>query len=477
MDARWKFPYNKINKKERIVLYGAGKIGSSFKKQIEENGYCEVVAWVDTNYMNIDNTEILSPAIIAKMDYDKILIAIKNETAVSMVINNLRDMGLDCSKVVSYIDSYEVVDEEFRLEKKDFSQEPDLEHLDIAFIVPDPIKGGGGHRNIFRAVRYLTDFGHSITVYIYKPSTDASQTKKNVSEWFYPMDGIKFVCNHGELSYHDAGVATSWETPYVFKNQEDHFRNLFYFVQDFEPYFFAMSSGYFLAENTYKMGYSHICSGPWIDRVLREKYNAESRYFQFPLDTNIYNTKYKRRKENKNILFFAKPEMPRRCFELGIQALATYKEKYPETEIIMFGSTVLSEDMVPFEATIVNYVPTLEGLAEIYANADLGIVFSPTNPSLVPYEMMSCGCPVVDLDIEMAITKYGNDTNNVFLLDPLPDKFAESLNEILNDNVLLEVHRKSGLAWVEKEFPSELEMAKIVEDCIVRKISTGSIYI
>ena len=89
--------------------------------------------------------------------------------------------------------------------------------------------------------------------------------------------------------------------------------------------------------------------------------------------------------------------------------------------------------------------------------------------------MMSCGCPVVDLDVDLALAKYGNDENNIFLLDPLPDRFALELQEILYNDELLTKHRNSALEWVKNEFPSEYEMAKIVEDCIVTKLKTGAI--
>ena len=472
MYDRWKFPYKRIEKNEKIVLYGAGKVGHSYKKLIDDTGYCKMIAWVDTNYKQLNEEEILSPEIIRNIEYDKVLIAIKNEINIAVVTSQLKGMGVANEKIVTINDCVIKDNSNIKITEKDFNVCPDLKHLDIAFVVPDPIKGGGGHRNIFRAVRYLRDFGHAVTIYIYKPTMDAIHTKINVSEWFYSMEGVTFICND-ELNYHDVGIATSWETPYLLKKYEKQFRNLFYFVQDFEPYFFAMSSGYFLAENTYKLGFSHICSGPWIDRVLREKYDAESIYFQFPLDRTKYHSNYVRKKKNKNILFFAKPEMPRRCFELGVQALAIFKKKCPEIEIIMFGSTELTQDMVPFETTIANYVPSLEGLAEMYANADLGIVFSPTNPSLVPYEMMSCGCPVVDLDVEMAITKYGDDERNVFLLDPMPERFANALYDIINNDELLKIHKEYGRNWSQKEFPSELEMAKIVENCIVQKVRDG----
>ena len=474
MDKSWVFPYSKIKKGAKVVLYGAGKIGEAFASQNEATGYCNIVAHVDSNYRDIHNEKIEDPKIIENIEYDYILIAVNSREFTKQIVEDLKARRVDCKKIIT-INNVDVDNAFFELTEKNFNEKPDLKSLDIAFVVPNPIKGGGGHRNIFRAVKYLRQFGHKVTVYIFHPSCDADQMKEQVSEWFYSMEGITFVCNSGELGYHDVGIATSWETVYVFRHQENHFRNIFYFVQDFEPYFSALSSGYYLAENTYKLGLTHICSGPWIDKVLRERYHAESRYFQFPLDTKIYNTNHLRTKKNKNIVFFAKPEMPRRCFELGIEALKCFKEKNADVEIIMFGSNILTASMVPFSATIMNYVPTLEGLAEIYANADLGIVFSPTNPSLVPYEMMSCGCPVVDLDVDLALAKYGDDENNIFLLDPLPDRFASELQEILYNDELLTKHRNSALEWVKNEFPSEYEMAKIVEDCIVTKLKTGAI--
>lgn len=487
MQKGWVFPYDRVKRGSRIILYGAGKIGHELKKQLDATGYCEIVIWVDTNYQNFEEKAgICSPSQIAEREFDQILIAINSKNAVRSILSLLYEMGIPDSKIVTLCDLWKQK-EEFPTEyenrtpeqkcdhaqKGNLSSPPNLNHLNIAFIIPEPIKGGGGHRNIFRAVRYLHEFGHKITVYLFRTSASAEESKNNVSEWFYPMRDIAFVSYEGELGYHDAGIATWWETAYVLKEQEHHFRSLFYFVQDFEPYFYPVSSSYYLAENTYKLGLSHICSGPWVNTMLKEKYSVESEYFQFPLDRAIYHAGYQRDKKNKNIIFFAKPEMPRRCFEIGMEGLTIFKRRHPEIEIILFGSNELTGEMVPFEATILNYIPTLWDMAQLYVNADLGIVFSTTNPSLVPYEMMSCGCPVVDLDLEFALAKYGNDTDHVFLLDPLPDKFAAGLEEIFANEALLWKKSMSGYNWVRKEFPTEEEMARLVETYIRNKFKYG----
>lgn len=356
---------------------------------------------------------------------------------------------------------------------KTFSDKLDINHLDIAFIIPAPVKGGGGHRNLFRAIKYLKDFGHKLTVYYTMSEEDAYSVKKNSSEWFYDMSDIPFVRFEGQLGFHDVGVCSFWTTAQDLKSQIDKVKYPFYFVQDFEPMFYEMGTGYILAENTYKFGFSCICSGPWCKDFLINKYHAEADYFQFPVDYDIYNNSKPRTKKNKNIIFFAKPEMPRRCYDIGIQALKHFNELCPEVEIITFGSNKIDERTIPFKVTHLGLLPTINDLADLYRNADFGLVFSTTNPSLVPYEMMSCGCPVGDLDVELALSKYGNSQDNVFLLNPLPEKMGEELAEIFKHPKEIKKRAESGKMFVKNEFPTELEMAKIVERIIKDKVSSS----
>lgn len=68
-----------LNKK--IILYGAGKVGRDFYSQIIRYSNCEVVAWVDSNYNNIHYgcTNILKPESVNGIDFDILLIAVKNK--------------------------------------------------------------------------------------------------------------------------------------------------------------------------------------------------------------------------------------------------------------------------------------------------------------------------------------------------------------------------------------------------------------
>ncbi len=366
-------------------------------------------------------------------------------------------------------------------ENEDYPEDPDFEtdidHLRISFVVPEPIKGSGGHRNIYRAVKFLRDQGHVITVYYTQTSEPPQKVKDKVSEWFYDMHDVEYRRYTGTIRKSDAAVATWWETAYAINNNLANIRFPFYLVQDFEPSFYPICSSYILAENTYRLGFSHICSGQWCSDFLQRRYGAEADFFQFPVNTSVYNTgDHKRTKAEKNIIFFAKPEMDRRCYEIGIMALEEFSRIRPDVEIQLWGSNNVDPGKLPFKATSLGLLPTINDLADLYANADLGIVFSTTNPSLVPYEMLSCGCPVVDLDLEGAVFKYGGSDDRVFLFSPEPKKMARQIAEIIDNQELLASKAAAGGQWVRDTFPTEDEMGQIFCDMIVNKIKTGKLY-
>lgn len=84
------FPYHKIPKGSRIVMYGAGKMGKSFFQQIKATQYCDIVAWVDKKGMSIAK-DVALPTRIVDVSYDYILIALSNQQLVDEVRDFLRN--------------------------------------------------------------------------------------------------------------------------------------------------------------------------------------------------------------------------------------------------------------------------------------------------------------------------------------------------------------------------------------------------
>lgn len=347
----------------------------------------------------------------------------------------------------------------------------DARRLRIAWIVPELIIGGGGHRNILRTAYFLSRFGHEVSLYFTGTHREASAINRDIQDHFYPIECPVHVFN-GAIGPCDVVFATHWSTVDAALSTRGVAREIVYFVQDFEPAFAPMGTEYILIENTYRQGLYHITSGPWCERILRRDFDAEADHFQFPVDRTIYHPR-PRTKTNRNILFFAKPEMPRRCFDLGILALRVFHRLYPDVEIILFGSKVAARQHYDFPVTVRGVLPSLGDLATLYANADAGLVFSTTNPSLIPYEMMACGLPVIDLARGDNALNYGGREDIALLVDPRPERMAEQIAALIDDTADRAARRERGLAFVDT-FPSEEDMARRIEWLILRRLGLAS---
>lgn len=85
-----------------IVIYGAGKIGQAYVKQArQKHAKCNSLLWVDSNYANlqVSNIDVKSPEEIKKHSFDRIIIAIHNVKARQEVWDKLRKMGIEAEKI------------------------------------------------------------------------------------------------------------------------------------------------------------------------------------------------------------------------------------------------------------------------------------------------------------------------------------------------------------------------------------------
>ena len=225
--------------------------------------------------------------------------------------------------------------------------------LTFNWLMPPPGKGSGGHLNIFRFIKYLEDAGHSCRIYIYTqhapgrvsdihtlmgdsyPKLSASMEWLNSGDEMQPADGI---------------FATSWETAYASFNSKAKGKR-FYFVQDFEPYFYAVGSLSVLAENTYKFGFYGVTAGNWLATKLKRDFGMETDYFDFGADKKLYSFQNDQRRNE--IFFYARPYTERRGFENGVMALDLFHQTHPDYKINLAGWDVSTYD-IPFPYTNLN---------------------------------------------------------------------------------------------------------------------------
>lgn len=71
------FPFPNVKRHSRIILYCAGTYGQRLYQYLKKTGFCEIIAWVDQNYeeLNRQGLFVESPEVIQERSYDAIVIA------------------------------------------------------------------------------------------------------------------------------------------------------------------------------------------------------------------------------------------------------------------------------------------------------------------------------------------------------------------------------------------------------------------
>lgn len=271
----------------------------------------------------------------------------------------------------------------------------DKKQLTFNWLMPPPGKGSGGHMNIFRFIKFLEEAGHICQIYLYaEGGTGRTEHIWTTMGDSYPQvkASMRWLEDGAEMDAADGIFATSWETAYpALTSKLDAKR--FYFVQDFEPYFYPMGTLYTLAENTYKFGFQGVTAGGWLAKKLNRDYSMQTDYFDFGSDSNLYS--YKKTSERKEVFFYARPYTERRGFEMGVLALDLFHRMHPDYQINLAGWDV-SDYVIPFPYNNLKTLE-LEDLNELYNRCAAGLVMSLTNMSLLPLELLGSGAiPVVN---------------------------------------------------------------------------------
>lgn len=332
----------------------------------------------------------------------------------------------------------------------------------INWVIPEMGIGSGGHINIFRFVKHLQNMGFKNRIYILKQENLHSDAEaREFLKKYYEMDNEKIEV-HVDIEmmrFAHATIATSWITAYKVRDF-DNTISKFYFVQDFEPLFYAVGSDYIFAENTYKFGFRGITAGDWLRDKLNKEYGMQTDSFHFSYDHDLYKPGEKRDK-TKRVFFYARPVTARRDFELGILALNQLAKKLPDVEVAIAGWDV-SGYKIPFKHANLGSVKLTE-LSDLYAQCDMCLVLSNTNLSLLPLEVMASNSVAV-------CTKGDNSSwlvneENSIMVDFEADAIADKLAYYLENQDELQKIREKGLEFA-KSTSWEKEAEKVKETII-----------
>lgn len=298
----------------------------------------------------------------------------------------------------------------------------------INWVIPDFNIGSGGHLNVFRLIYLLEALGYSNRVLLIQSKFDSSKVAGDtIREHFYPIKA-KVIIDQAELEPAAITVATSWISAYVVRNFQST-KHRCYFVQDYEPYFYPRSSEYAFAEASYHFGFYGITAGDWLAHKLKHEHGMQTLGMGFSYDRDLYRPYPKKHKESKQVFFYARPATERRGFELGLLTLNLVAQKMPNVTFVLAGGD-LTGYHIPFKHISPGNV-AVKNLPELYSQCDVALVLSLTDLSLLPVELMACGCSVVSNrgeNVEWLL----NDENAV-LADATPEALSEAIIALLEN--------------------------------------------
>lgn len=343
----------------------------------------------------------------------------------------------------------------------------DFDRLKISWVIPDFEPGAGGHMTIFRIARYLEEFGHEVQFLIQNPTqhTSGAAAKDTINRHFQPFTGRVELFDHIPPDVGgDALIATDRFTCYPV-NAMRGFHRKFYFVQDYETLFYPAGTESLLTDATYNFDFDCLCAGDWLHRLMSEKFGRWSISWPLAYDPSLYHEDGAIVRSHNRIAFYARYVTARRAVELGVMALDILRERGLSFEVDFFGWDLGGLSDRGYGFIDHGSLPT-DKLASLYQRSTVGVVFSATNHSLVNKEMMACGLPVVDLNVESTRAIFPSDT--ISLAEPTPAGIADAIQEILEDTEQQERMRQAGLNYVHEY--SWRNSAEIVEAALKERV-------
>lgn len=335
-------------------------------------------------------------------------------------------------------------------------QVPPKDLKKIIFVTPYMSKHSGGLTSVLRIAMRLSL--HGIDVYFSCP------TCNNIKEM---EDNALDNLSNYKVNYITWAEAKNSKYDFVIAVQDTYVYYarilngfLIYFVQDYEPYFNPVGDRYFLSKKSLELGEDIVSLGKWniqeIKRNISDDKLGKLSFIDFPFEASEYPLTKKDftqigKKKEFNIAVYVKREskrLPGIVMNILNELYELYKEEGIKLNIYYFGLHGVEKIA---NGTNLGKISKAQ-IKELYDKCDFGMVASMTNISLVPYEMIASGLPVIEFKDGSYSTFLGEDT--AILLDSfsgkeLKNKLDKELKNPLNLKLLCDnaQNKIKDLSW------------------------------
>lgn len=264
------------------------------------------------------------------------------------------------------------------------------------FVISGTVLATGGSGTALRLVSHLIKLDSSYGVAI---PYDGISNLESILALFDEVQS-KVIEGHVLERGFSSIIYTNWQSYYQYAYVSA--KNKFMFVQDGEFWFFPMGSTYYVSAVPYRdPEVVKICLGDWLVRSLAI---CKGPVLSVPFPTTLIPNDHSRVIKNHNfkeivVLVYVKHSFRR----AGGILLAQLKRAHPNVEgyqikfrVIGYEPSLIFKSRYPKNIHFLGYVN--EGvMQEELLKCDIGLVYSCTNVSLLPFQLAACGKPILEI--------------------------------------------------------------------------------
>lgn len=323
----------------------------------------------------------------------------------------------------------------------------------ITFVIERMAKYNGGQTSILRLGTELSKLGYQVGYIVYKPQSKADMQECagcNLGNYQGEMYTNKYL----EKLNSDIVIASSWDTVAFAKKMKGY---KMYFLQDYEPYFYSFGELFLMAKKTYEQGLHMVSLGPWNKEMVEKNCKVISTVdsIEFPYERREYpssNRDYAAYLKKKDFtlavyLKYYGKRLP--CITQYL--LKQVKEEFKKDGIVLNIKYFGEDKSFHCDAGENLGMLSKKELLALYKKADFGMVASMSNISLVPYEMLATGLPLIEFE-DGTFPYFFPDNSAILTSLSYKDLYHKIKEAILEPKRLEEMHHTAesyleSLSW------------------------------
>lgn len=323
----------------------------------------------------------------------------------------------------------------------------------ILFVITRMVRFHGGQTSILRLGTELSKLGYQVYYAVYKNQSKEEMqicADSNLEGFRGSLISSGAFKKLQQKKSPDVIVATSFDTVSFVKRFSGY---KMYFVQDYEPYFYPFGEMFLLAKKTYEQGLHMVSLGAWNKEMVEKNCMVISPIdvIDFPYEKSEYprlERDYMEYCEKKTFViavylkYYGK-RLPCIIPYMLQQVKALFHRDGIELVVKYYGE---AKSFHVEGGTNLGMLSKSE-LRDLYQTADFGMVASMSNISLVPYEMLSTGLPVIEFIDGTFEYFFPKDSAIMTSIDP--KDLYEKLKTVIMKPEILVKQQEQASAYME----------------------------